>query len=1152
MKRVWRGKRGVAVTVCAVAGLLLISGVSVAQQRQQQQRAAASAQSGPDYEAAMKHLRFRSIGPAIMGGRVDDFAVVESDPSIVYVGMASGGVWKTINGGTTWQPLFDDQAVSTIGDVTVAPSDPSIVWVGTGEPNNRQSSSWGNGVYKSNDAGKTWQPMGLAATQSIARIVIHPSNPDIVYVAAVGGLWGPNRERGVYKTSDGGRSWTNVLFINEDTGVIDIAMDHESPGTLLAAAYQRRRTVFGFSGSGPHGGIYKTTDGGANWKKVVKGLPWDPDFRDLPPQRQPAGGGGGAQAAQQAQQAPSQEREEEKGPLEIGRIGLNFYRKDTNIVYALVEHRDGGTFRSEDKGETWTKMSDTNPRPMYYSKIHIDPNNDQRLWVLGAQMFNSDDGGRTFRNNLVQRIHGDYHALWINPANSDHVIAGSDGGIHWSYDRGRTWDFIDDIPLGQFYEIGVNMDTPYRVCGGLQDNNTWCGPSAVPYNDGIANWEWFTIGGGDGFYAQFDPHDKNIVYAESQDGNLRRRHLLTGESQSIRPEPEEGEARYRFQWNSPIVPSQHTPRTLYYGGNFVFKSADQGDNWTKISPDLTNGEERDKKEIMGRVPDRFTLSRHDGVQQWPTITSLVESPRNTAILWAGTDDGNLHVTRDGGKSWSNVAGKVPGVPKGTYVSRVIASHHADGTAYATFDGHRSNDFGIYVFATTDFGATWKAIRNGIPDNKGVVNVIREHHRNPDLLFAGTEYGAYVSFDRGANWTRLKMNLPMVPVDDIAIHPRDNDLILGTHGRSIWILDDISALEQMSAQVANSDFQLFDTRPAINWRRVGRTTSASTGHKMFFGPNPPDGAIVQYYLKKGEEEGEEDEDEEAEDEPQQRRAGAQGERQAPVRITITDASGKTVRTLDGTARTGINRVVWNFRADSPIPRQVLAAMGGGGGRFGIAAQLRRGGAQVEPGNYTVKVTYQGKELSKPLVVNEDPRVQISPEDRAARRKALDELSQMIGPAFTGQRQIQALRTAVDNEIQSWRRQGGARPPENVRKAAEDFLKKIDEVYPKFATRPRQEQQGSAGPPLTYTPPPLPNRLGQLAGAIEGWTAAPSTSQLELMKLISSQLEEAQAALKKLVDEDLPALNKLMNEAGVQHIRVPQPGARGSQEQRRPPE
>jgi len=1149
MKRAWQGKGNVAAAVLALASVLMISGIVIAPSvsGQAQQQAAAAK---PDYEAAMKNLRFRSIGPAIMGGRVDDFAVVESNPSIVYVGMASGGVWKTVNGGTTWEPLFDNQPVSTIGDVTVAPSDPSIVWVGSGEPNNRQSSSWGNGVYKSSDAGKTWQHMGLTETQSIGRIVIHPTNPDIVYVAAVGRLWGPSRERGVYKTTDGGRSWTNVLFINQDTGVVDIAMDHESPGTLLAAAYQRRRTVFGFNGSGPHGGIHRTTDGGATWKRVEKGLPWDPN-----PPRAGApgtlfgggGGGGGGQQAQAAQAAQPRE-EEPTGPQEIGRIGINFYRKNTNIVYALVEHRNGGTFRSEDKGETWTKMSDTNPRPMYYSKIHVDPNNDQRIWVLGAQMFYSEDGGRTFRNNLVQRIHGDYHALWINPANSDHMMTGSDGGIHWSYDRGRTWDFIDDIPLGQFYELGVNMDTPYLVCGGLQDNNTWCGPSATLYSDGIPNGEWFTIGGGDGFYAQFDPNDRNIVYAESQDGNLLRRHLVHKESKSIRPQPAEGEARYRFQWNSPIVPSKHAAGTIYYGGNFVFKSTDRGDNWVKLGGDLTNGEERDKKEIMGKVPDRFTLSRHDGVQQWPTITTLAESPRNKDVLWAGTDDGNLQVTRDGGKTWKNVASKVPGVPKGTYVSRVIASHHTDGTAYATFDGHRSDDFDIYVFTTTDFGETWKAIRNGIPDNKGVVNVIREHHRNPDLLFAGTEYGAYVSFNRGANWTRLKMNLPMVPVDDIQIHPRDNDLILATHGRSIWILDDITPLEQMTVSVASADLHVFDSNAAINWRKSGRTSSASRGHKMFFGENPADGALIQYYLKKGTEEGDEELSETAGAQEQgQQQADRQQDQQRPrVRITITDAEGKVVRNLDGAARTGINRVVWNFRANSPIPQQVLAGLGGpggGGGGFGFAAQLRQGGGRVDPGTFTVKVSWEGKELSKSLEVKEDPRVEISAADRAERRKALDELAQLIGPAFIGQRTIQNLRTALDTQMQAWRRPGGARPPDNVRKAAEELMKKVDELFPKFATRPQQGQLGAAGPPLTFTPPPLPNRIVQLAGAIEGWTAAPGASQLADIKLLSDQLTEARAALQKLMETDLPALNKLMNDAGVPHINVQVPGAGG---------
>lgn len=1148
MKRVMRGKGSLAFGVCALAAALLISGALVAPgvlQAQQRQQATAAA-AAPDYQAAMANLRFRSIGPAIMGGRVDDFAVVESDPRIVYVAMASGGVWKTTNSGTTWEPIFDDQPVPTIGDVTVAPSDPSIVWVGTGEPNNRQSSSWGNGVYKSLDAGKTWQHMGLRATESIGRIVIHPTDPNTVYVAAVGGLWGPSRERGVFKTTDGGRSWTNVLFINEDTGVVDIAMDHQSPGTLLAAAYQRRRTVFGFNGSGPGSGLYKTTDGGATWKKLEKGLPWDPNFRAA--QQRPQAGGGGfggggggafqlAQAQQQAATPPADPAEEAAARFETGRIGVNFYRKDTNIVYALVEHRNGGTFRSDDKGETWTKMSDTNPRPMYYSKIHIDPNNDQRIWVLGAQMFYSDDGGRTFRTNLVQRIHGDYHAMWINPQNSDHIILGSDGGIHWSWDRGRTWDFIDDIPLGQFYEISANMDTPYLVCGGLQDNNTWCGPSETLYTDGIPNGEWFTIGGGDGFYAQFDPYDSNIVYAESQDGNVLRRHLVHKESKSIRPQPPEGEARYRFQWNSPIVPSKHTAGTIYYAGNFVFKSTDRGDNWTRISPDLTSGEDRDKKEIMGKVPDRYTMSRHDGVQQWPAISTLAESPRNKDILWAGTDDGNLHVTRDGGQTWTNVMSKVPGVPKGTYVSRVIASHHADGTAYVTFDGHRSNDFGIYVFTTTDFGQTWKAIRNGIPDNRGVVNVIREHHRSPNLLFVGTEYGAYVSFDRGANWTPLKMNLPMVPVDDIYIHPRDNDLILGTHGRSIWILDDLTPLEQLSAQVLAADFHVFDQRSAIQWRKTGRTTSASTGHKVFFGENPPNAALIHYYLKKGAEEG-------SGSAEAAQAGGAQGQqpRRPRVQITISDASGKVVRNLDGTLRPGINRVEWNFRANSPIPQQAVAG-GPGGGGFGFAAFIRQGGSRVDPGTYTVKVAYEGKEETRTITLTEDPRVQISAEDRAARRKALDEIARLIGPAFVGQRTIQTLRTAVDGEIQSWRRPGGARPPDNVRKAAEDFLKKIDEVFPKFANLPQQQQLGAAGPPLVFQPPPLPNRLGTLMFSLEGWTGPPSAAQLEELKLLSGQLQEAGAALRKLVSEDLPALNKLMNEAGVPHINLPMPGGGG---------
>ncbi len=1123
---------------------------------------APAAPAGPNFAEITDGLKFRSIGPAVMGGRIDDFAVVESDPSIVYVGSASGGILKTVNAGTTWEPIFDNEEVSTIGDLAIAPSSPDTVWVGTGEANNRQSSSWGNGVYKSTDAGKTWQHMGLRATESIARIVVHPTNPNIVYVAAIGKLWGPSKERGLYKTTDGGKSWTNVLFISENTGITDVMIDPQSPDTIYAAAYQRRRAVFGFNGSGPEGGIHKSTDGGATWKKLIAGLPWDPNFRPTPP-----GGGQGegpnlaALAAQFGFQLPQQApppAPANTGPQEIGRIGLAVYRRDPNILYALVEHKNGGTFRSEDKGETWVRMSDVNPRPMYYSQIVIDPNNDQRLWVLGANMFNSDDGGRTYRQNLVQRIHGDYHTVWINPANSDHVLAGSDGGIHWSWDRGRTWDAVMTFPLGQFYEIGADMRKPYYVCGGLQDNNTWCGPSQTMDTAGIRNSDWYTTGGGDGFYAKMDPTDPNIVYAESQDGNLLRRDLRTHEFKSIRPQEGEGEARYRFQWNSPIIISAHNPATIYYGGNFLFKSTNRGDDWTKISPDLTNNQERDKQVIMGKVPDGETMSRHDGVQQWPAITSVAESSINKDVLWAGTDDGNLQVTRDGGKTWKNVAEKVPGVPKGTYVSRVIASMHAEGTAYATFDGHRMDDFGIYVFATTDFGETWKAIRNGIPDNRGIVNVIREHHKNPDLLFAGTEYGAYMTFDRGANWTRIKNGLPTVPVDDILIHPRDNDLIFGTHGRSIWILDDINSLEGLNPKVLGSDLHLFDISLSTMWRVTGRTTSASTGHKLFNGANPPNGAIIDYFLKEKVEGAPEEVAAQAGGGGGGRRGGGQAaapQRRSPVQISILDSAGKVIRTLNGSGSAGINRVIWDFRMNSPIPPAQPGqggggGFGGGGGGFGAFAAL---GPRVDPGTYTVKVAVSGKEMSKTVVVEEDPRLEISAADRAARRAAISEVSSVIGPMVLTQRGMQALRTAINGAVEGWKRPGGNRGvPDSVVKAGEDYLKRIDEVYPVFANIPqRQEQLGTAGPPLVFQRPPALQRLQQVMGAIEQFTAAPTASQLETIKTLIALIQEAMPKARTLLTEDLPAFNKLMNEAGVPHINVAIPG-QGGRGQGRPPE
>ena len=1054
-----------------------------------------------------KNLEFREIGPAVMGGRIDDFAVVESDPNIVYVGTASGGVWKTTNNGTTWEPVFDKEAVSTIGDVAIAPSDPSVVWVGTGEPNNRQSSSWGDGIYKSLDAGKTWKRMGLGATHHIARIVIHPKNPDVVYVAAQGHLWGANPDRGVYKSSDGGKTWSQVLKINDDTGVTDIAMDPQSPDILYAAAYERRRTPFGFNGGGPGSAIYKTTDGGATWKKLTKGLPYE---------------NGG----------------------DTGRIGLDVYRKDPNIVYAEIQHEKGGTFRSEDKGETWKRMGETDPRPSYYSQIRVDPNNDLRIWELGAQMYYSEDGGKTFATQRVRGIHGDFHAMWIDPANSNHMMTGSDGGIHWSDDAGKNWNFLNVIAIGQFYEVALDNEKPYHICGGLQDNGSWCGPSQTLTREGIINEDWQVIHGGDGFYAAIDNVEPWIVYTESQDGHLARRDMHTGQQRSIMPEAKAGEPHYRFQWNSPVAVSSHNHTTIYYGGNYLFESTDRGDSWTRLGGDLTTGADRSKLLILGKAPDKNTLSRNDGVEEYPTITSISESPLSSKVLWVGTDDGNLQVTRDGGKTWKNVASKVPGVPKGTYVSRVVASKTGEGAAFATFDGHRSDDYSVYLFATTDYGETWKSTCNGIPNSAGTVHVIREHPRNTNLLFAGTEFGLWVSWDRGGNWTALKNNFPTVPVDDIEIQARDNDLVLGTHGRSIWILDDMTPLEKMDGSVANSSLTFFPPRTATTWFLRQRRWSA--GQQMFTAKNPPYGALLSYYLKEGvppetPKRNSEDRTDAAEQRPRREaRAEAAEKKEGKVKITVVDKDGKVIRELDGPGAAGVNRTNWDLRANppaEPTPEQQEAIAAG----FGFGPR----GPLVEPGEYTIRIKSGDKEATQKVTVEEDNRIAISASDRAARHEAIEKLYTMAKSTDKDRTSIEGIQTALTNARDQWKRDAGKpnapKIPEDIMKAADELQKKADALAEKYV-RPRPAL-GNAGPPLEWKPEPLPNQVQNLLNDLDGFAAAPGGQQQQRLAELATLVSQASAEVKGLAETDLPALNKKMNDAGVQHIAPAPPRPRG---------
>lgn len=997
----------------------------------------------------LKGLEFRNIGPAIMGGRIDDFAVVESNPATFFVGTASGGVWKTTNSGITFEPVFDDEAVSTIGDITIAPSDPAILYVGSGEPNNRQSSSWGNGVYKSMDGGRTWTNVGLKDTHHIGRIVVDPKNPDVAYVAAVGHLWGPNRERGLYKTADGGKTWTNTKFINEDTGFVDVAIDPESPQTLYAASYQRRRTPSGYNGGGPGSALWKTVDGGATWTKLAKGLPTEGD---------------------------------------IGRIGVNVYRKDPRVVYAIIEHaKQGGVYRSENKGESWAKMSDTNPRPSYYSKIHIDPNNDQRIWVLGAQMYYSEDGGKTFRTNVVQRIHGDYHAMWINPANSNHMIVGSDGGIHISQDRGRSWDFVNTVVLSQFYEVGADMRKPYYVYGGLQDNGSWGGPSRTLWTAGITNEDWFRVGGGDGFYTVVDPTDHNIMYTESQDGNVQRLNMRTFERRVIRPEPPDG-GKYRFNWNSPILISPHDPRTIYYGGNRLFGSKDRGDTWSLTTPDLSTNVERDTMAIFGKAA-REMLSRNDGVVHYGTITTIAESPLKAGILWVGTDDGNLQVSRDGGATWTIVAGKVPGVPRGTYVSRVEASRFGEGKAYAAFDGHRSDDYKAYVFRTDDFGQSWKSISGNIPSG-GTVSVVREHPKSPNLLLVGTEYGLWATWNGGEQWHRIKSKLPTVPVDDILIHPRDNDLILGTHGRGIYILDDMTPLVQLSDAVVAADLHLFDIRPAAQYRIYSH--KGNTGHKMFIAPNPTEGALISYHLKA--------------------KAGEKDE----VKVAISDASGKVVRELKGPKEAGVNRTNWDLRHGPPVQPEA--------GEPTFLGPPR--GPLVPPGTYTVKMSLGASSASKTVLVEEDPRIEINAADRKAWYEASLALASLWGKADAANRAAASLKRQLTELQESLKK--NPKTPDAVAAAVKNLADKVESIAKQLT---RQAPLGFAGAPLAVDPDPLLTRVRGLYSAITGITAPPTAQQQALLGRLEKRVGAVAGEVNALVEKDVPALNKLLLDNGI---------------------
>ena len=871
---------------------------------------------------------WRHIGPAAFGGRIDDIEAVPADPRIIFVATASGGLFRSTNGGTTWTAVSDGQfATLSVGDVAIAPSDARIVWAGMGEPNNRQSSTWGDGVYKSTDGGTTWRHMGLRETQTIARVLVDPRDPDVIFVAAVGHLFGPNEERGVFRTRDGGRTWQKVLFVDANTGATDLVMSPDGR-TLLAAMYQRRRRAFAFAGSGPGSGVWRSTDGGDTWERVTAGLP----------------------------------------TTEMGRIGLDLSKSDPRIVYAVVEARAGtrvtergdtvrtpgsGVYRSDDGGASWTFRSATNPRPSYFSKIRVDPRDPERVWLGGVALTMSTDGGRTFTTDSVaQHAHADHHAIWIDPANPEHVLLGNDGGVYSSRDRGRTWIYHDNLPIAQFYDIAIDDREPYWIYGGTQDNGSWAFPSETFSEGGMTNAEIRNTVYGDGFQASVDPLDRRFVYANSQNGRIFLADIETREARFIQPSPPAGSEPYRFNWNTGNHQSPNDPRTYYLGAQKLLKTTNRGETWEEISPDLTRKIPRGG--VVGPGFQRQSLSANDGTSNYGNITTISESPRAPGTIYVGTDDGNVQRTPDGGRTWTDLTSRFPfpdAERPASYVSKVYASRHDAQSAYVAFDGHWDDEMRPYVFRTADGGATWQSIAGDLPDWKPV-KTIEEDPRDPHVLYVGTEFGLYWTTDGGAHWRPAPGNVPPVIVTKIIADPRSDDLIAATHGRGVLILDGAAALAAGNPSSWREGVRLFVPDTATQYARYRQFPIP--GSDEFQAPNPPIGAYITYGLN-GEA-------------PRSRRAEGAG-----ARITVHDADGAVVAEMRGPDASGMHRVLWDLRyqfAYVPPP--------GDSGFYGPPKS-----AFVPPGHYTVKLAVRGRELEQPMAVRWDPRGPSTPEALRAR-------------------------------------------------------------------------------------------------------------------------------------------------------------------------
>jgi photosystem II stability/assembly factor-like uncharacterized protein len=998
-----------------------------------------SAQSPPVIDArTFGAIEARHIGPAAMSGRISAIDGSALDPRILYVGSAGGGVWKTTNGGNTFKSVFDEYTQS-IGTITIDQARPDTVWVGTGETWVRNSVSVGTGIYRTTDGGETWKAMGLENTEHIGRIAIDPKNPSTIYVAALGHVWNDNEERGVYKSTDGGATWRRTLYVDAKTGCADLEVDPKNPKIVYASMWQFRRTAWSFSSGGPGSGLFKSTDGGETWKRLTKGLP--------------------------------------EG--ELGRIAIAIAPSKPEVVYATVEAEKSAIYRSDDRGENWEKGSSDFSvivRPFYFAHLVVDPKDHLRLYKPGLSLSVSKDGGETFSSPFGEggNVHSDLHAIWIDPTNPTHLTVGTDGGVYTSVDRGNSWRFIRNLPVSQFYHVTLDMQTPYNVYGGLQDNGSWRGPSAT--SGGIRNSDWHNVGFGDGFQTIADPFNNDIVYCESQGGDIIRRNLKTGEFKDIKPVAEEGEKELRFNWNTPIMQSPR-PGVMYMGSQFLHRTTDRGESWVRVSGDLTTNDPAKLKQLKsgGLTVDNSSAENHC------TIFTISESPLDSTLVWVGTDDGNVQVTGDGGRNWTNVRPNITGLPANTWCSGIEASHHDRSTAYATFDGHTTGDMKSYIYRTTDLGKSWQSLATD--SVRGYAHVVREDQVNARLLFVGTEFGLYVSIDGGMQWARFTGNLPQVAVRDIAIHPRESDVVLATHGRGVIIIDDITPLRNMTPDVLAAKIAILPSRPSVN--TLSTFGQGWEGDDEFVGRGPTDAAVITYYMRDRHVFGD-------------------------FKVEIADSTGNLIATLPGGKRKGINRVIWAMQMKPPK----VAPTPGTESRF-------VSGPTVAEGNYIVRIL-RGKDTTiGSLKIVGDPKSPHSAEDRAFRHTTVMKLYAMQGD-------LAFIADAVVGARDQAKARSDSRPAgDPLAGGLTEISEKLDTLYHRLVATSegwlaREEQ--------------LRERVIDLYSSVSGYAGRPTESQLARMKILESNISEAERELQSIIGPPLQKINTDLQGRGKEPIKL----------------